>query len=73
MNAEYAFIDLELHINNPNKIRKFIGNRNITTNIYIIQAHDSIICGYFCFVFIDLMLKGKNLLDCTNLFPTKKI
>ena len=25
-------------------------------------------CGYFCIGFIDIMLKGKSLLDYTNLF-----
>ena len=25
-------------------------------------------CGYFCIGFIDFMLKGKNLIDFTNLF-----
>ena len=25
-------------------------------------------CGYFCIGFIDFMLKGKSLLDYTNLF-----
>ena len=30
------------------------------------------ICGYFCIEFIDFMLKGKSLLDYTNLFSTKK-
>ena len=25
-------------------------------------------CGYFCIEFIDFMLKGKGLLDYTNLF-----
>ena len=40
------------------------------TNIYRIQAYDSIIRGYFCIGFIDFMLKGKTLLDQTNLlFP----
>ena len=30
-----------------------------------------IICGYFCIGFIDFMLRGKILLDNTNLFsPT---
>ena len=42
--------------------------KNITTNIYRIQAYDSIMCGYFCIEYIDLMLKGKILLDHTNLF-----
>ena len=52
----------------PKENKKFIGNKNITTNIYRIQAYDSIMCGYFCIGFIDLMLKGKRLLDYTNLF-----
>ena len=26
-------------------------------------------CGYFCFLFIGFILKGKGLLDYTNLFP----
>ena len=25
-------------------------------------------CGYFCIGFIDFMLKGESLFDCTNLF-----
>ena len=51
----------------PREIKKFIGNKNIA-NIYRIQADDSIICGYFSIRFIDFMLKGKSLLDYTNLF-----
>ena len=31
------------------------------------QAYDSIMCGYVCIEFIDFMLKGKSLLDYTNL------
>ena len=31
-------------------------------------AYDLIMCGYFCVGFIDFMLKGKSLLDYTNLF-----
>ena len=52
----------------PKEIKKFIGNKNMTTNIYRIQAYDSIMCGYFCIGFIDFMLKGKSLLEYTNLF-----
>ena len=33
----------------------FIGNKNIITNIFRIQAYDSIICGYFCIGFINFM------------------
>ena len=56
----------------PNEIRKFIENKNITTNIYRIQAHDSIMCEYFCNGFIDFMLKGKRVSEYTNLFSTNK-
>ena len=52
----------------PKAIKKFIGNKNIITNIYRIQAYDSIMSGSFCIGFIDFMLKGKSLLEYTNLF-----
>ena len=52
----------------PKEIKKLIGNKNIITNIYRIQAYDSIMCGYVFIRFIDFMLKGKRLLDYTNLF-----
>ena len=54
------------------EIKKFIGNKNIITDIYRIQEYDSITCGYFCIRFIDFMLKGKSLLDYTNLFSPNK-
>ena len=50
------------------EIKKFIGNKNIITNIYRIQAYESIVCGYFHIGFIDFMLKGRSLPDYTNLF-----
>ena len=58
------------------KIKAFINrplssashNKNIKTNIFRIQAYDSIMCGYFCIGFIDCMLKGKTLSEYTNLF-----
>ena len=43
-------------------------NKNIETNIFRIQAYDSIMCGYFYIGFIDFMLAGKILTDFTNLF-----
>ena len=60
----------------PQDINKFIRNdttklsslERIKSNIFRIQAYDSIMCGYFCIEFIDYMLKGKTLLDYTNLF-----
>ena len=52
----------------PKEIIKFIGNKNIKTNIFRIQAYDSIMCGYFCIGFINFMFKGKTLNDYKNLF-----
>ena len=50
----------------PKEIEKFIGNKNIKTNIFRIQAYDSVMCGYFCIGFIDFMVEGKNSTDFTN-------
>ena len=52
----------------PKEIKTFINNKNIKTNIFRIQAYDSIMCGYFCIGFIDFMLARKNLTEFTNLF-----
>ena len=52
----------------PKEIRKFIGNKNVLTNIYRVQACDSMMCGYFCIGFMDFMLKGKSLVEYTILF-----
>ena len=51
----------------PKEIKN-LGNKSIITNIYRIQVFNSIMCGYFCIGFIDFILKGKSLLDYTNLF-----
>ena len=52
----------------PKEIKKFIGNKNIITNIYRIQVYDWIMWGYVCTGFNYFTLKGKSLLDYTNLF-----
>ena len=53
----------------PKEIKIFIDSSlSITTNIFRIQAYDSIMCEYFCIVFINFMLVGKTLTDFTNLF-----
>ena len=52
----------------PKEIMKFIARKKVITNIYRIQAYDSIICGYFCIGFINFIFKGKSLTDYTNLF-----
>ena len=66
---QHTLIVLEL---NTFQKKKNISNRNIITNIYRIQAFDSIMCGYFCIGFIDLMLQGKGLLDYSNSFSPNK-
>ena len=53
----------------PKEIKAFIDRSlSITTNIFRIQAYDSIMCGYFCTGFIDFMLAGNILTEFTNLF-----
>ena len=52
----------------PKAIKSFIENKNIKTNIFRVQANDSVMCGYFCIGFIDFMLAGKKLTDFTSLF-----
>ena len=53
----------------PKEIKAFIEpSLSMTTNIFRIQANDSIMCGYFCIGFIDFMLSGKTLTEFTNPF-----
>ena len=58
--------------NIPKEIKKSLGKTNTMTNIYRIKENYLIICGYFCIGLIDFMLKGKSLLDYTNIFYPKK-
>ena len=46
----------------PKEIKKFIGHKNTKTNIFRIQADNSVMCGYFCIGFISFMLVGKSLI-----------
>ena len=56
----------------PTEIIKFINrplqNKNVMTNIFRIQAQDSIMCRYFCIGLINFMFKGKSLTDYANPF-----
>ena len=52
----------------PKEIKTFISDKNIKSNIFRIQAYDSIMCEYFCIGFINFMLTDKTLTDFTNLF-----
>ena len=52
----------------PKEIKTFLSIKNIKTNIFRIQAYNSIMCGYFCIGFVNFMLAGKTLTDFTNIF-----
>ena len=52
----------------PKENQKFVGNKNVVTKLYRVQACDSMKCAYFCIGFIDFMLKNRSLLEYTNLF-----
>ena len=49
----FKLFDVE-HV--PKEIKEFIGNKNIKANIFLVQANNSRMCGYFCIGFIDFML-----------------
>ena len=66
--SEIAYFDSFGVEHVPEEIKEFIGNKNIITSIFRVQANTSIIGGYFCIGFIDFMLVGKKLTDFTSLF-----
>ena len=47
-NNDVTYFDSLGAENIPKEIKSFINIKNIKTNIFRIQAYDSIICGYFC-------------------------
>ena len=52
----------------PKEIKKIIGHKNIKTNMFRIQADNSIMRGYFCIGFVDFMFAVRSLIDFTSLF-----
>ena len=52
----------------PKEIKEFVKNKNTTTNIFRIQAFDSIICEYLCIGLIDFMFVKKLYLNIQILF-----
>ena len=52
----------------PPVVLNNIISKSITYNIFRIQDHKSIMCGFHCIAFIEYMLVGNTLLDNTNLF-----
>ena len=61
-----TYLDSFVYI--PKEIKESTVNKNVITNIYRMQAYDSIMCRYFCIGFIDFMLKDESLFDYTTLF-----
>ena len=47
----------------PKEIKRIVDNKSTKTNIFRIQAYDSVVCGYFCTGFINFMIKSKSLTD----------
>ena len=67
-NNEVIYFDSFGIENVPKEIKRFTGHKNTKTNIFRIQADNSIMCGYFCIVFIDFMFARKSLTDFTSSF-----
>ena len=52
----------------PEEINKFIRNKNIIAHIFLVQANNSVMCGYVCIGFINFMFAGTKLTDFTSMF-----
>ena len=52
----------------PKEIMERLKKKDIKTSVFRIQDYSSIMCGYFCMLFIEYMLSNKTLTDFTNLF-----
>ena len=52
----------------PQEVVNKVNNKSITHSIFRVQFDDPIVCGFYCITFINCMIPGKRLLDCTNLF-----
>ena len=68
LNNDATYFDIFGVKHVPRDNRGFIGNKNMQTNIFIIQVYDSVICGYFWTGFIDYMFTYKVLIGYTRIF-----
>ena len=73
LNDDVTYFDSFGVEHTPRDIKAFISNKNLKTNIFKMQAYDSIMCGYFCIGFIDFMLAGKTLTDFTSIFSPNNL
>ena len=62
------FINSKNIIADTLRLEAYDNSKNIIADILRLETYDSVMCGYFCIGFIDVMLKGNNLTDFTNLF-----
>ena len=69
-NGSASYDGITLTTSELNTVQKRLKNSWETKilKIYRMQGYDSIMCEYFCIEFIHFMVKGKSLLDYTNLF-----
>ena len=67
-NNEITYFDSFVVEHVPKEIKRFITHESIKTNIFRIQADNSIMCGYFCIRLIDFMFAGRSLIDFAGLF-----
>ena len=54
--------------NVPKELKNVTGHKNIKTDIFRIQANNSIMWKYFCIGFLDFMFADKTFIDYTGLF-----
>ena len=57
----------------PQEVFNKIENNSITHNISGIQDDDSIMCRFYCVVFIEYTIEEETLVDYTNLFSLKEL
>ena len=72
LNNDVTCFDSFIVENILKEIKTFIGN-SIKTNIFRIQAYDSIVCGYSYIGFIDFTLARKTLTDYTDIFSPNNV
>ena len=58
--SEIVYFDSFGVENVPDEIREFVRNKNMTATIFRVQANNSVMRGYFCFVSLILCLLVKN-------------
>ena len=56
----------------PKEIKEIIENKSTISNIYGMQAYDSIMYGYICYIFNNFMFDNKSLVDFND-FKKKMI